>query len=142
MNKNTKKMDLDSEYIHKVTLEHQLEEWKMLNEYINNMDIGYQQSITIFVSVFAVIATVLSNSSNQQLRWGIFIIPLGLIAFFSYVSYQFRITAILRGHLAALEESMNKKMNENVHMWNSSLLEVFMAHNNSINKMMMIPILV
>ncbi len=28
MNKNTKKMDLDSEYIQKVTLEHQLEEWK------------------------------------------------------------------------------------------------------------------
>lgn len=133
--------NVESEYIQKVALEHQLEEWKILNEYLNNIDIGYQQSITIVVSVFAIVATVLSQSQNSQWKWGIFIIPLGLVAFFSYVSYQFRITAILRGHLAALEESMNRKIHENVHMWNSALVETFMAHNNTINSMMMIPII-
>lgn len=131
---------MENEYIKKITLDHQLEEWKLLNDYVNKMDLGYQQSITIVISIFAIIATVLSKDTNSKWEWGVFIIPLGLIAFFAYVSYQFRITAILRGHLAALEESMNKKMCESVHMWNSVLVETFMAHNNSINKIMMIPI--
>lgn len=55
------------------------------------------------------------------------------------MSYQFRITAILRGHLAALEKNMNKKLREDIHMWNSALVETFMARNNPINNLMMIP---
>lgn len=133
---------MEEKHIKEVALEHQLEEWKILNEYLNTMDTGYQQSIMLVVSIFAVVGTVLSQSNNSQWQWGIFIIPLGLVAFFSYVSYQFRITAIIRGHLAALEESMNKKIHENVHMWNSALVEAFMAHNNLINKMMMLPIII
>ena len=104
---------MEEKHIKEVALEHQLEEWKILNEYLNTMDTGYQQSIMLVVSIFAVVGTVLSQSNNSQWQWGIFIIPLGLVAFFSYVSYQFRITAIIRGHLAALEESMNKKIHEN-----------------------------
>lgn len=40
---------------------------------------------------------------------------------------------ILRGHLAALEREMNDTLEEDVHMWNSALVETFMAHNNSIS---------
>lgn len=121
-------------------LEHQLEEWKLLNDYINKMDLGYQQSFVLIVSIFAGIAAVLSsNIVPKEMLKGIFIIPLGLVSVFAYLSYQFRITAILRGHLAALEEKKNKEIDENVHMWNSALVETFMAHNNMINKMMMIP---
>lgn len=141
-NMNEMNKTIESEYDQKVILDHQLEEWKILNEYLNSMDTGYQQSITIVVSIFAVVATVLSQSDNPQWQWGIFIIPLGMVAFFSYISYQFRVTAILRGHLAALEESMNKRIHENVHMWNSALVETFMAHNNLINRMMMMPIMI
>lgn len=94
------------------------------------------------VSIFAGITALVSSESvvNEFLRV-IFIIPLGLVAVFAYISYEFRITAILRGHLAALEEKMNKELGEDVHMWNSALVETFMAHNNSINNMMMVPIL-
>lgn len=124
-------------------LEHQLEEWKSLNEYLNAMDMGYYQSLVITVSIFAVVVAVFtSDIVTRELFRIIFIVPLGIVAVFSYLSYQFRITAILRGHLAALEEKMNAELGENVHMWNSALVEVYMAHNNSINNFMMVPIMV
>ncbi len=124
-------------------LEHQLEEWKTLNEYINQIDLNYQQSFVIMVSIFALIAGVItSNAMPKEMLKLIFIVPLGLVAVFSYLSYQFRTTAILRGHLAALEDKMNKTLEENVHMWNSALVESYMAHNNTINQKMMIPIVI
>lgn len=126
----------------KLILNHQLEEWKCLNEYINSMDMGYHQSFVIMVSIFAgVTALFTGNFGTKELMKVIFIVPLGLVAFFSYISYQFRITAILRGHLAALEEKMNEELGEDVHMWNSALTETYMANNNSINNFMMIPIM-
>jgi hypothetical protein len=36
---------------------------------------------------------------------------------------------------------MNKTLQKNVHMWNSALVEVFMAYNNTINQQMMTPIM-
>lgn len=119
-------------------LEHQLEEWKTLNDYLNKIDLGYQQSMVLVISVFAVVATVTTQWKIELIK-GIFIVPLGLVAVFAYLSYQFRITAIIRGHLATLEEKMNKHLKEDVHMWNSALVETFMAHNNGINKFMMVP---
>lgn len=37
---------------------------------------------------------------------------------------------------------MNKTLKEDVHLWSSALVEVFMAHNNSINRNMMLPMFV
>lgn len=119
--------------------EHQLEEWKYLNSYINQMDLSYQQSFTIMVSIFAGATVLFTSDTSRDLLMGIFIIPPGIVAVFAYISYQFRITAILRGHLAALERKMNMDLGEDVHLWNSALVETFMAHNNSINKYMMVP---
>lgn len=120
-------------------LDHQLEEWKYLNAYINQIDTGYQQSFVMVISIFSVLAVLFSSNNELAFSKGIFIIPPGIVAVLAYVSYQFRITAILRGHLAALERSMNSKLKENVHMWNSALVETFMARNNVINNFMMIP---
>lgn len=123
-------------------LEHELEEWKSLNEYINAMDMGYYQILIITISIFtAIVAVVTSDIVTEELIKIVFIVPLGIVSVFSYLSYQFRITAILRGHLAALEEKMNKELGENVHMWNSALVETYMAHNNTINNFMMFPIM-
>lgn len=123
-------------------LKHQMEEWKYLNSYIIQMDLNYQQSFTVMISIFAGATVLFTSDVKSDLLMGIFIIPPGIIAVFAYLSYQFRITAILRGHLAALEREMNVALKEDVHMWNSALVEVFMAHNNSINKNMMLPMLV
>ena len=43
-------------------------------------------------------------------RYVIWLLPFAVIAVMAFVSYQFRITAILRGHLAALEEKINKEI--------------------------------
>lgn len=123
-----------------IILQHQLEEWKYLNEYINKMDTGYQQTFVVLVTLFTGVIAYISKDVNSIVSYAVFLIPLGIISILAYVSYQFRITAILRGHLAAIEEDMNKTIGKDVHLWNSALVETFMAHNNSINNMMMIPI--
>ena len=125
----------------KTILHHQLEEWKYLNDYVNKMDTGYQQTFVILVTLLTGIVTFISKDIKSTVVYGIFLIPLGIIAMLAYVSYQFRITAIIRGHLAALEDDMNKALHKDVHLWNSALVETFMAHNNSINNKMMIPMM-
>lgn len=124
-----------------IILQHQLEEWKYLNEYINKMDTGYQQTFVLLVALFTGIIMYISKDVNLIISYVIFLIPLGIISILAYVSYQFRITAILRGHLAVLEEDMNETIGKDVHLWNSALVETFMAHNNLINSMMMISIM-
>lgn len=120
-------------------LEHQLEEWRSLNAYVNQIDTGYQQSFVMVISIFSVLAVLFSSNSELASSKGILIIPPGIVAVLAFVSYQFRITAILHGHLAALELKMNKALKENVHMWHSALTETFMARNNLINNYMMLP---
>lgn len=129
-----------SEY-EKSILEHQLEEWKLLNEYINNIDISFQQPFVIIMGIIAGIAAFLDTGSDGT-KLALFILPIALASVTAHVSYQFRVVAILRGHLARLEERMNKILGKNIHMWNSALVETYMAHNNSINNRMMGPMVV
>lgn len=129
----------------KYLLSHYINEWKMLSQYINDMDRGYMNFLSIFVTVATVTVTILtliSNSENDKIAYIFYIIPLAFIAAFGYMGYQFRITAILRGHLACLEDKVNSVLGEQVYMWNSSLVEVYMAHNNVPNNTLMIPVLV
>lgn len=120
-------------------LEHELEEWKYLNDYVNKMDMGYMQLISLLLAIITgIMAIAFSNVEiMKRIQYVFFLIPPVLISTFGYLSYQFRITAILRGHLSALEKSMNEKIGKNVHMWNSALVETFMAHNNMINNCFM-----
>lgn len=124
----------------RIELEHELEEWKYLNDYVNKMDMGYMQIISLLLAIITGIMAIAFSDEKIMDKIGIifFLIPAILISAFGYMSYQFRITAILRGHLASLEMSMNKKIGKNVHMWNSALVETFMAHNNLINSCLMI----
>ena len=120
-----------------------LEEWKLLNHYINDIDKGYVNFITIFTAIAAAAATLISivdNSSNSNYTLVFYIIPIAIVSIFGYMGYQFRITAILRGHLACIEDKINDMLGENVFMWNSSLVEVYMVHNNVPNNTLMFPI--
>lgn len=123
-----------------IKLKHQLEEWKLLNDYVNKMDMGYSQTVVLIISVFGVITVILSGQSNLgSLVYAIFVVPVGIEVVLAFLSYQFRTTAILRGHLAALEKKMNKAIGDETHLWNSVLVETYMAHNNSINSKMLVP---
>lgn len=122
-----------------IRLEHQLEEWKMLNDYVNKMDLGYSQAVVIIVSVFGIITALFGQKNFESFSSAIFVVPVGIEAVLAYLSYQFRITAILRGHLAALEKKMNAEIGDDTHLWNSVLMETYMARNNSINSKMLVP---
>lgn len=119
-----------------------LEEWKYLNDYINKIDLGFQSSMVIIVTIFVGLIGFFSTSDKESINYCILLIPLGTEAILAYVSYQFRIVAIIRGHLAELEIKMNDALGENVYLWNSALVEMYMARNNLINQCMMLPIVV
>lgn len=123
-------------------LKHQLEEWRLLNDYLNKIDAGYQTTFTVFISAFVLIANLISKENSAVSRYTLMLIPFAIIAVLAFVCYQFRITAILRGHLAALEEKINEEIKENVHFWNSALVDTYLANNNAINQYMMIPVCV
>lgn len=121
-------------------LEHELEEWRYLNGNINAMENGYMQSISLMLTVVTgILAIVLSDKTGGNARFVFFLIPPILTVIMAFIGYQFRVTAILRGHLAHLEHSMNEKLKQDVHLWNSALVEMFMAKNNEINSFIMVP---
>ena len=134
-------MDIkDMDRVKELQLTHMLEEWKYLNGYINNIDVGYQSSMVFLLAVFTGLVGFFSKSENELVRYCILFIPLGIEVVLAYVDYQFRIVAILRGHLEGLEREMNKILQKNIHSWNSALVEMYMAKNNIVNKVMMLPI--
>lgn len=70
----------------KIVLQHQLEEWKYLNEYVNKMDIGYQQTFVLFVTLLTGVLAFISKDINSTVVYGIFLIPFGIIAVLSYLA--------------------------------------------------------
>lgn len=122
------------------TLAHCLEQWKLLNEYINKIDLGHQNPMLILISFFIGLIGVVAGSEDNMVKSCILFIPIGVEAVMAYVSYQFRIVAILRGYIASLEDRMNELLKTNTYRWNSMLVETHMAHRNLINNTMMVPI--
>lgn len=136
-------MDMKEKEQEKETvLKQQIEEWRSLNDYLNKIDAGYQTTFTVFISAFVLIANLISKENSAVSEYTLMLIPFAIITVLAFVCYQFRITAILRGHLAALEEKINEEIKENVHLWNSALVDTYMANNNAINQYMMIPMCV
>lgn len=124
---------------------HYANEWTMLSQYVNDLDRGYEK----FLSLIALIAggavtllTFIADGQHDNYSFIFYIVPLAFLSVFGVLGYQFRITAILRGHLARVEEEMNKILNNDVYMWNSALVEVYMAHKNAPNNFLMVPIMI
>ena len=115
-------------------LKHQLEEWHSLNEYLNELDLGYLKMLTILVSICTLASGIIVIGNIKLSQYTLMLVPLAIIGILACLSYQFRITAILRGHLAALEEQMNTKLGESIHLWNSALVDTYMANNNMLNQ--------
>ena len=133
-------MDMEeSKQMKETILKQQIEEWRSLNDYLNKIDVGYQTIFTVFISAFVLVANLISKENSVVSRYTLMLIPFAVITVLAFVCYQFRITAILRGHLAALEEKINEEIGENVHLWNSALVDTYMANNNMVNQFMMIP---
>jgi len=124
-------------------LEHYVNEWTMLNQYINAIDLGFEKILTIIIMVCGgtlTLVTLIYENITPILGNVFFVVPLIFMAIFCYLGYQFRIVAILRGHAARIEEEMNKILGKDIYLWNSALVETYMAHNNIPNQWMIIPI--
>lgn len=125
-------------------LNHYVNEWTMLNQYVNDLDRGYEKFLTLIALIAGgtvTLLTFISDGKHGDYAFVFYIVPLAFLAVFGVLSYQFRITAILRGHLARVEDEMNAILNAKVYMWNSALVEVYMAHNNVPNNFLMVPIM-
>ena len=118
------------------------EEWRVTNQYVNDIDKGYGTFLTICTVVGGGAVTLLSAIGQDSIAaYFFYIIPICFLEVFAYLAYQFRITAILRGHLACLEDKINEIAGDKIFMWNSILTDAYMAHNNGANKFHMVPIL-
>ncbi len=124
---------------------HYANEWTMLSQYVNDLDRGYEK----FISLIALIAggavtllTFIADGQHDNYSYIFYIVPLAFLSVFGVLGYQFRTTAILRGHLARVEEEMNNLLDDDVYMWNSALVEVYMAHDNAPNNFLMVPIMI
>lgn len=125
-------------------LNHYANEWTMLNQYVNDLDRGYEKFLTLIALIAGgtvTLLTFISDGEHGNYAFVFYIVPLAFLAVFGVLSYQFRITAILRGHLARIEDEMNAILNKKIYMWNSALVEVYMAHKNIPNNFLMVPIM-
>ena len=126
----------------KFLLKRYLEEWKITNQYVNDIDRGYGSFLTVFAAIAGGTVTLLTIINENKLHgYFFYIVPICFLVAFGYLSYQFRITAILRGHLSYLEDEMNSIIAGKIFLWNSVLTDTHMAHNNVPNKFLMVPIL-
>jgi len=127
----------------KYIISNYLKEWEVLSQYIMDIDKMYSNYITVFTALATVAVTILSSVTKEsELRPLFYVIPLAYIVVFGFMSYQFRITAILRGYLASIEDKVNDLLGVNVYMWNSSLTETYLAHRNVPNKSLMVPVII
>ena len=116
-------------------------EWCEMNRYVNDIDKGYSSFLTIFAAIAGGTVTLLSIINEDKLPSYLFyIVPICFLVAFGHLGYQFRITAILRGHLAHLEDKMNELANDKIFIWNSVLVDTHMANNNFANKFQMLPV--
>lgn len=108
-------------------------EWQMTNQYVNDIDRGYCSYLALFAAILPAVIAMLSGMNKKILSDFFYLVPVGSIMIFAYLGYQCRITAILRGHLAYLEDEMNKIAGKRIYMWNSVLNDTHMAHHNFAN---------
>ena len=121
----------------KKEIKYLLEEWKMLNQYVQNQQNSLFQIWgglnTIFIGAVIAIA-LLDNKTHGLLGIAAVLIPLMVICFFTYTSYQFRLIAVSRGYLCCLEKRINAELNDNIYLWHCVFHNKFIADKNLINK--------
>ena len=56
-------------------LEHQMEEWRYLNEYVNKINLDYQRAIMLISAISAILLAVFSNEKDKIDPLVVMIIP-------------------------------------------------------------------
>lgn len=113
--------------------------WETINEYSNRIELSYQFFSSLLISVIGVvIAFCKDNLIPDKVFDSKFIvlcfIPMVITAIIGYLAYNFRWVAIARMYSAAIEEEINSSLEKDYFVWNSDIVNNFMAKNNFVNR--------
>ena len=119
-------------------LQEQISLWREINNYANRIEESYPKFYTLLITLFGVVITVFhGNLVPEELFDEKFIVllflPLATSAIISYLAYNFRWVAISRMYATALEKNINNILGKNIYVWNSNIIDEFMAKRNFAN---------
>ena len=116
--------------------------WREINSYANRIEESYPKFYTLLITLLGVVITIFhGNLVPEELFDSKFImlvfLPLATAAVMGYLAYNFRWVAIARMYATTIEKSINDTLNENVYVWNSNIIDEFMAKRNFTNTKML-----
>lgn len=116
-----------------------IELWKIINEYSNRIELSYQFFSSLLISVIGVvIALCKDNLIPDKVFNNKFIVlcfvPITVTAIIGYLAYNFRWVAIARMYSAAIEREINSSLEKEYFVWDSDIVNKFMARNNFVNR--------
>lgn len=117
----------------------EIELWKTINEYSNRIELSYQFFSSLLISVIGVvIAFCKDNLIPDKVFDNKFIVlcfvPITVTAIIGYLAYNFRWVAIARMYSAAIEKEINSSLEKEYFVWDSDIVNKFMAKNNFVNR--------
>ena len=116
--------------------------WKEINGYINKIESNYPMFFTLLIAVLGAALTVLGTNmlpdeaSTARLIMLLFL-PVALSIIMAYLVYNFRIVAISRMYAAKLEKEINEKLGEDIFIWNSQIIDCYVAKGNFTNTILL-----
>ena len=116
-----------------------IELWKTINEYSNRIELSYQFFSSLLISVIGVvIAFCKDNLMPDKVFDNKFIVlcfvPITVTAIIGYLAYNFRWVAVARMYSAAIEKEINSSLEKEYFVWDSDIVNKFMAKNNFVNR--------
>lgn len=109
-----------------------IELWKEINTYANKIEELYPLFYTLLITILGIIIKIFDGNLvpvkalDEKFIILIFL-PIALSAIIGYLAYNFRWVAIARMYATAIEKEINKDMGENIFVWNSRIIDEFMA---------------
>lgn len=112
-----------------------IELWKAMNNYINKTEASYQVFYTLFVALAGVVISLYGGNVILTARTEISLIlliflPIALGTVMAYLAYMFRQVAIARMYSTAIEKEINIELEDCVFVWNSKIIDQYIAKKN------------
>ena len=109
--------------------------WKEINGYANKIEESYIIFFNVIVTIVGAVVSILEFkvlTIELQLALVIFL-PIALAVVMAYLSYNFRWVAIARMYSSIIEKEINDELGEDLYVWNSRIIDDFMAKRNFTN---------
>lgn len=116
-----------------------IEIWKTINDFSNKIELSYQLCSTLLLSIIGALVAVSKDNLVPEKMFDrnfviLFFAPIVFTAIIGYLAYNFRWVAIARMYAAAIEKEINMSLDKGYFVWNSDIVNRFMAKNNFANR--------